>query len=813
MTAFLEITAFSMLFILLYVYIGYPVLLIFLRYILPEKKINKKDIFPEVSLLISCFNEEAVIHEKLENALALDYPKDKLEIVFISDASTDRTDEIVSEYKDRGVHLIRQSENKGKTSGLNLAVPQTKGEIIVFSDANAMYMPDAIRKLVRNFNDDKVGYVVGEARYRDINQTAASKSETTYWKFEILLKRMESYIHSVVGGDGAIYAIRRELYEKLLDTDINDFVNPLQIISKGYRGIYETEAICLEESAGDFKKEFHRKIRIINRSFSGLMRMKSVLNPFRTGFFSLEIISHKLLRWFAPVFIIIFLLSCLALSMYNIKIFQWSTLFLILFFWCSYIGYLFVEHYNVWKVFYYPYYFVLISIASLTGLHRSLKGEIQITWSPTRTDDEDKKENYSWTKSIVHIFILITFWFFLKIIGELAGIPLLADKIIYWMAIIIICYVYLGYPLILKLLSKHYQKPIQKKEITPEVTLLVCAYNEEEIIRDKIENSFELDYPSEKLNIVIASDGSTDRTNDIVRQYENERLILKEYPERRGKMAVINETVPKLESEIIIFSDANTMYQKDAVKKLVRNFNDPSVGAVSADVILHNEETTFGKSESLYYLYERWVQKKESEFGSIIGADGGLYAIRRDLFVPPSPNIILDDFVISMNIASNGYRLVYDEEVIGHEKSTTSYKTEFLRKSRVIAGAIQSVMQKEGVPSIKQKQLFFCYVSHKFLRWMVPLILILLFLTNLRLLILSGELIYFMTLFAQTLFYMLAVSAPFLLKKIRIQLTLIPFYFCLVNGAALYGIFKGLFNKQSVKWETFSRKHGGVVIQ
>jgi cellulose synthase/poly-beta-1,6-N-acetylglucosamine synthase-like glycosyltransferase len=810
MIAFFEITALLLLITLFYIYAGYPLLLVVLRCIRDEQKVNKKEIFPNVSMLISCFNEEDVIRKKLENALALDYPKDKLELVVISDASTDRTDDIVREFADQGVRLIRQNENLGKTLGLNLAVPQVKGEVIVFSDANAMYKPDAISKIVRNFNDDKVGYVVGEARYSNISRTAASKSESAYWKFEIWMKKMESYINSVVGGDGAIYAIRRELYEKLHDTDINDFVNPLQIILKGYRGIYESEAICMEESAGQFVKEFNRKVRIVNRSFSGLMRIRSVLNPFKTGFFSLGVISHKLLRWFAPAILIMIIISCFVLSFFNIAIYQWLSLLLSLFIIFSYVGYLFAEQYKVSIIFYYPYYFVMVSVASLIALQRSLSGKVQTTWTTSRVTAEDKKESYSWTKGIIHVSFFVVLWFFLSILGYLAGIPLLAERFIFWIAFIVVLYVYAGYPMALKIRSEYYSHSVQYKDIFPDVTLLICAYNEEEIIKDKIRNCFEIDYPSDKLEIVIASDGSTDRTTDIIEKFEDERLILFKYPERRGKISVINETVSKLDSEIIMFSDANTMYQKDAVKKLVRNFNDPSVGAVSADVILHNEETTYGKSESLYYLYERWIQKRESEIGSIIGADGGMYAIRRKLFVPPSPNIILDDFVISMNIVLSGYRLVYEKEAVGHEQSSSSSKIEFIRKSRIIAGAIQSVLRREGVPTLKQKGLLFCYVSHKFLRWMIPIILIVLFISNLRLVLSLGGTIYITTFLAQVLLYLLAVSDLLIVRKFNISLTSIPFYFCLVNSAALYGLYKGMFNKQSVKWQKFGRQPGSI---
>ena len=813
MITLFEMTALLMLLIILYIYIGYPLILFLLHFLLPEKRINKKEIFPEVSIIISCFNEEDIIREKLENVFELDYPKEKLDIIVVSDASTDRTDEIVREFADRGVRLIRQSKNIGKTSGLNLAVSQAKGEIIVFSDANAMYRSDAVSKLARNFNDQNVGYVVGQARYKDKVESPASKSESTYWELEIFLKKIESHIHSVVGGDGAIYAIRRELYEEMKPTDINDFVNPLQIILKGYRGVYETEAICYEESAGEFKKEFKRKIRIINRSFSGLIRVRGVLNPFKTGFFSLEIISHKLLRWFAPVFMIVFAVISFGLSMLNIEIFQWSSLFIILFLILSYIGYLFSETTRVLQVFYYPYYFMGVGFASLIGISRSLRGEVQTTWSTVRTFDKDNTESYRLAKVGAHFLFFLSLWWLFKNIGMLIHKELLAEKMVFWMSIVLVLYVYFGYPLVLYLLVKYHKKPVKRADIIPSVTLLICAYNEEEVIGEKIQNSFELDYPPEKIKIVIASDGSTDKTNDIVREYNDERLILMDYPERRGKISVVNSTVPKLESEIVVFSDANTMYQKDCIKKIVRNFNDPTVGGVSADVILYNEGATFGRSESLYYLYERWIQKKESDFGSIIGADGGMYAIRRELFVPPSANIILDDFVISMNVVIKGMRLVYEKDAIGHERSSSSFNAEFSRKSRVIAGAIQSVMQKEGVPSIKQKGVFFCYVSHKFIRWMIPVLLLVLLSTSMRLTFMTGEFYYLTALIAQILFYLLAFLDLFIAKKYRISLTSIPFYFCMVNGAALFGIYKGLFNKQSVRWEVLSRKNGDVVRQ
>ncbi|NOZ38318.1 MAG: glycosyltransferase family 2 protein, partial [Gammaproteobacteria bacterium] len=305
MITLLIIVTLIALFIPIYVYIGYPILLIVLDKLIKGKTLVTADITPTVSLVVSCYNEVDVIEQKIRNCMALDYPQDQLEILYVSDGSDDGTDELIKQYCNEYIKLIRQEGRLGKTMGLNLALAEANGEIVVFSDANAMYKTDAIKKLVRNFHDPSVGYVVGAAIYRDEEKSNAGSSENIYWQYEIFIKKIESKLHSVVGGDGAIYAIRKALYLPLEQEDINDFVNPLQIIVQGYRGIFDAQAICYEQTAGDFDKEGKRKQRIVNRSFSGLMKNKTVLNPFKFGFYSLELFSHKLLRWLIPFFILI----------------------------------------------------------------------------------------------------------------------------------------------------------------------------------------------------------------------------------------------------------------------------------------------------------------------------------------------------------------------------------------------------------------------------------------------------------------------------------------------------------------------------
>lgn len=371
-----------------YVYFGYPALLWLFTRGKPSITHLREDSFPSVALIISCYNEADVIREKLQNALELGYPKDRLRIIVVSDGSDDGTDDLVREFSDDRVLLIRQEGRLGKTMGINLAMEQVPEAVTVFSDANAMYAPDAISKLVRNLADPKVGYVVGAALYTDGDEGASAQNENLYWRYELAIKSMESRLHSVVGGDGAIYAIRTELWEPLQQQDINDFVNPLQIVAKGYRGVFDAEAKCFEETAGDFDREVARKERIVNRSIRGLMRVKETMNPLRSGVFSWQVISHKFLRWLIPLFLAIGAFGSAILALRGYGLFQliiFGVVTLLLLAWAGYRA----EDKNrlpVWLSF--PYYFVMVNLYSLRGIFRALRGETQVVWSSARPGRE-----------------------------------------------------------------------------------------------------------------------------------------------------------------------------------------------------------------------------------------------------------------------------------------------------------------------------------------------------------------------------------------------------------------------------------------
>jgi len=390
MNALLLLITLICLFIPVYVYAGYPLALWLLT--LGRDKVTHRvaETRPSVALIISCYNEAAVIRDKLENALALDYPRDRLRILVVSDGSDDGTDDIVKQYAEPGVELIRQEGRLGKTMGLNLAMEQVDADVTVFSDANAMYAPDAIHKLVRNFADEQVGYVVGAALYTDGDSGASAKNENLYWRYELAIKSMESRLHSVVGGDGAIYAIRSHLWQPLEQKDINDFVNPLQIIAKGYRGVFEPEAKCFEETAGDFSREIARKERIVNRSIRGLMRVKTTMNPAKVGIFAWQVISHKLLRWLIPLFLAIAVAGSALLAIQGYAFFQLITVGALTILLLACLGHRTKDKNALPEWISVPYYFVMVNLYSLKGILRALRGETQVTWNSVRSGQEQR---------------------------------------------------------------------------------------------------------------------------------------------------------------------------------------------------------------------------------------------------------------------------------------------------------------------------------------------------------------------------------------------------------------------------------------
>ena len=298
----MEITFWIFIGLSVYSYLLFPLTLLFLP-IMFRRPWQKRDIRPIISMVISVYNEEKVIAEKIENALNLDYPTGRLEILVVSDGSTDDTEKIVQGFQDGRVVLKAYRERSGKTACLNRAVPEARGEIILFTDANSMFPADILLKMVDNFADKEIGLVTGWTRYGDARQD----DDTTglYSRFERWTKTRESLVSSCVGADGAVFAIRKELFRALREDDINDFVIPLHAIRQGRRAVMDPDVYCYEKSVDDAGKEYHRQVRITNRTLNAIRRNPEFLNPLRYGWFAYFLASHKIMRFLVPFFLIV----------------------------------------------------------------------------------------------------------------------------------------------------------------------------------------------------------------------------------------------------------------------------------------------------------------------------------------------------------------------------------------------------------------------------------------------------------------------------------------------------------------------------
>jgi cellulose synthase/poly-beta-1,6-N-acetylglucosamine synthase-like glycosyltransferase len=376
-------------FAVFYAYLGYLILLWLISLIKTGRTRGNLKGKPSpasqmVTLLISAYNEEANIEKKLSNSLDLNYPKNLLEIIVVSDGSTDRTNEIVAGYADKGVNLCHYEGRIGKTACLNKSIPLAKGDIIVFSDANSLYNRDAILSMVRHFEDDRIGFVTGYTEYVLEGGESNLASVGLYAKIEILAKKLESRIGSCVGADGAIFAVRKNLYQPLMPYDINDFVIPLNIIQQGYRGVFEEDAYCLEKTARDQRGEFSRQIRITNRTLRALFKYTDLLNPFKYPMFSFELISHKFVKFMVPFLLfIIFVLNIVILSRQGgIYLITFSAQILFYFLGC--LGNLQDNIKFLSKINAHCKTFILVNFAIFLGWLRYIQGETYTTWQPDR---------------------------------------------------------------------------------------------------------------------------------------------------------------------------------------------------------------------------------------------------------------------------------------------------------------------------------------------------------------------------------------------------------------------------------------------
>jgi biofilm PGA synthesis N-glycosyltransferase PgaC len=387
--------------------------------------------------------------------------------------------------------------------------------------------------------------------------------------------------------------------------------------------------------------------------------------------------------------------------------------------------------------------------------------------------------------------------------------------IIFWLSIFLVIYTYAGYAFVLLALVKIKQlfvKPYVFKadEYLPSVTILIAAYNEEDIILDKVANTLDLDYPKDKLQIIFVTDGSTDSTPEKLK--ECHEVTLMHSKNRAGKMAAIERAIPFVKGEIAVFTDANTFLNREAILELVKHYQNPKVGAVAGEkrIIVGEKADASSAGEGFYWKYESALKKWDYALYSNVGAAGELFSVRAALYKPVEHDTIIDDHMIAMRIAENGYIIGYEPKAYAMETASMNIKEELKRKIRIAAGGMQSIIRLKRAANPFLNPVFtFQYISHRVLRWTItPVLLILIFILNPIIAANSDGNLYTAMFIAQVVFYVLAlVGLYFEQKNIRIKALFVPYYFCIMNYAVLAGIIRYYKGAQNAAWEKSKRKN------
>jgi cellulose synthase/poly-beta-1,6-N-acetylglucosamine synthase-like glycosyltransferase len=371
--------------LIIYVYLGYFILVLLLGLIFNKKVYKDKDFTPNVCFMIAAYNEEKDIADKIKNTLLLNYPKNKLNIVVVSDASNDKTDEIVKSFSHQGVKLIRVEGRVGKTEARNQALKQINEEYIVFSDATTEYTPNSLRALMQNFNDSDVGMVTGHLLYKDYSESQIGLGQKLFWKYESLIKKAQTRLGSLTGSIGCITAFRKEYYHNLPAHIIEDFTSPLMFVKAGKRVVFEEEALCYEKTTTNTTQEWNMRVRVIRGGITGLLYAKAILNPFKYPLASFQLISHKLLRWLVPyIAIVLFIVSTMGLLMEG-SVELTYLVFLQILYYTSVLANLGLKKLNInIKVLGVPYYLFVVNACSLVAIFKTLTTEIEATWETDR---------------------------------------------------------------------------------------------------------------------------------------------------------------------------------------------------------------------------------------------------------------------------------------------------------------------------------------------------------------------------------------------------------------------------------------------
>jgi len=390
-------------------------------------------------------------------------------------------------------------------------------------------------------------------------------------------------------------------------------------------------------------------------------------------------------------------------------------------------------------------------------------------------------------------------------------------EILFWASLALVFYTYIGYGILLYAfvrlrrllgLRRDYQG---NEDYEPEITLFVAAYNEKDYVADKVTNARTLNYPYKKVRQVWVTDGSDDGTPELLRRYPDAEVY--HQPERRGKIAAMNRGMAFVQTPIVVFSDANTELGADSLREIVRLFRDPRVGCVSGEKRIRTKEAdaAAGAGEGLYWRYESTLKKWDAELYSVVGAAGELFAIRTELWQEVEKDTLLDDFIISLRVAMQGYTIQYTPDAYAMETASANVKEELKRKVRISAGGIQSVLRLWPLLNVfRYGRLSFQYISHRVLRWtLTPFLLLLLFPLNLSLALdeglFSGQL-YSLLFWGQVAFYLAALLGWFLEnRQLKVKALFVPYYFFIMNLSVFLGLRRYLRGQQSVNWDRAAR--------
>lgn len=392
--------------------------------------------------------------------------------------------------------------------------------------------------------------------------------------------------------------------------------------------------------------------------------------------------------------------------------------------------------------------------------------------------------------------------------------------LLFWGSMFTIIYVYLGYPLLVTLLARlRRPEAVSGKPFSPPLTIIIAAYNEEACIARKLENVLTLDYPREKMQVIVVADGSDDRTAEIVRGFAPRGVRLLHRPERRGKMDAINRAMKEAGGEIVVFSDANNEYPPDALRELVAPFADRRVGASTGAKLIAADSSRLAASEGLYWKYESFIKRQESRLGCCVAVAGEILAVRRDLYSPPPSQVINDDFFLAMDIARRGFRVAYASRARSVEPVSATTRDEITRRSRIIAGRLQAILLAPRILTPRRPLVAWQVISHKFMRPLVPFAMLGALAANIALVVRTSPSAGILSLAppwnlallgAQAAFYGLAVVGSRVGRKGRIGKALyLPTYLVQSNTAALLGIWGLLRGRSTVLWKKVARREEG----